>query len=187
MSTTSSSLPPHSRSTWLIVSSGVVALAIAMGVGRFAFTPLMPLMMRDGSLSAAAGAEWAAANYGGYFVGALTASWFSSNPRRGLLLSLVGVALTTLATAGADAIPSVFAGALLRAAAGVFSAWALVCASSWCLAELARRQVSQLGAWIYTGVGLGIALAGLLTWLGGSQPADRLWLELGLIAGAGAL
>ncbi|AWN40734.1 YbfB/YjiJ family MFS transporter [Methylobacterium durans] len=187
MSITRPFLPPHSRSAWPVVGSGIVALAVAMGVGRFAFTPLMPLMMRDSTLSAAAGAEWAAANYGGYFVGALTASWFSGNPRRGLLLSLVGVALTTLATAGADAIPGAFAGVLLRAAAGVFSAWALVCASSWCLAELARRQVTQLGAWIYTGVGLGIAFAGVLAWLGGRQRADWLWLELGLIAGAGAL
>ena len=73
-----------------------------MGIGRFAFTPLMPLMMRDGTLSAAAGAEWAAANYGGYLVGALTASWFSSDPRRGLLLGLLGVALTTLAAAWTD-------------------------------------------------------------------------------------
>ena len=76
---------------------------------------------------------------------------------------------------------------MLRAAAGVFSAWALVCASSWCLAELARRQAPQLGAWIYTGVGLGIALAGALAWLGGRQPASWLWLELGLIAVAGAV
>ncbi|GEP07521.1 YbfB/YjiJ family MFS transporter [Methylobacterium oxalidis] len=181
-----SHLPPN-RSAWLIISSGVIALAVAMGIGRFAFTPLMPLMMRDGSLSAAAGAEWAAANYGGYFAGALTASWFTSNPRRGLLLSLWGVALTTLATAGADAVPSVLTGAMLRAAAGVFSAWALVCASSWCMAELARRQVSQLGAWIYTGVGLGIAFAGMLAWFGGRQPAAWLWLELGLIAGVSAL
>ena len=42
--------------TWLVVGGGIVALAAAMGVGRFAFTPLMPLMMRDGTLSAAAGA-----------------------------------------------------------------------------------------------------------------------------------
>jgi predicted MFS family arabinose efflux permease len=158
-----------------------------MGIGRFAFTPLMPLMMRDGTLSAAVGAEWAAANYGGYFVGALTASWFAGNPRRGLLLSLLGVALTTLATAAVDTAATTILGAVLRAAAGVFSAWALVCASSWCLAELARRQVPQLGAWIYTGVGLGIALAGTLVWLGGRQLADWLWLELGLIAGVGAL
>lgn len=187
MSNLSSSRTAPDCSIWLIVSSGVVALAIAMGVGRFSFTPLMPLMMRDGTLSATAGAEWAAANYGGYFVGALTASWFSENPRRGLLLSLVGVALTTLATAAASAVPGVFAGALLRAAAGVFSAWALVCASGWCLAELSKRQALQSGAWIYTGVGLGIALAGMLAWLGGRQQADWLWLELGLFAGAGAL
>ena len=70
------------RKTWLVLGSGIVVLAVAMGIGRFAFTPLMPLMMRDGTLSAVGGAEWvAAANYGGYLVGALTASWFSSNPR----------------------------------------------------------------------------------------------------------
>ena len=175
------------RATWLLVGGGIVALAVAMGIGRFAFTPLMPLMMRDGTLGAAAGAEWAAANYGGYLVGALTASWFSSDPRRGLRLSLLGVALTTVAVAWTDGESAAFVGAVLRAAAGVFSAWALVCASSWCLAELARRHVPRLGAWIYTGVGLGIALAGALAWLGGRQPASRLWLELGLIAVAGAV
>ncbi len=66
-----------------MVGSGVVALAVAMGIGRFAFTPLMPLMLRDGTLTAATGAEWAAANYAGYFLGALTASRFSRTPRRG--------------------------------------------------------------------------------------------------------
>ncbi|MET0369605.1 MAG: YbfB/YjiJ family MFS transporter, partial [Methylobacterium sp.] len=80
-----------------------------------------------------------------------------------------------------------FLGAGLRAAAGVFSAWALICASGWCLAELARRGAAALGAWIYTGVGLGIAFAGVLTWLGGVQPAERLWLELGVIAALGGL
>ena len=175
------------RTTWLVIGCGIVALAVAMGIGRFAFTPLMPLMMREGTLSAAAGAEWAAANYGGYLVGALTASWFSSDPRRGLLLSLVGVALATVAAAWTNGDGAALVGAALRAAAGVFSAWALVCASSWCLGELARRHAPQLGAWIYTGVGLGIALTGLLAWLGGRQPATWLWLELGLIAVAGAL
>jgi hypothetical protein len=175
------------RTTWLVVGSGIVALAVAMGIGRFAFTPLMPLMMRDGTLSAAAGAEWAAANYGGYLVGALTASWFSSDPRRGLRLSLLGVALTTVAAAWTDGESVALVGAMLRAGAGVFSAWALVCVSSWCLAELARRHVPRRGAWIYTGVGLGIVLAGALTWLGGRQPASWLWLELGLIAVAGTV
>ena len=64
------SLPSVGR----IVIAGIAALAVAMGIGRFAFTPLMPLMLRDGSLDAVAGAEWAAANYIGYLVGALDRS-----------------------------------------------------------------------------------------------------------------
>jgi MFS family permease len=155
-------------------------------VGRFAFTPLLPLMLRDGTLTAAAGAEWAAANYVGYLLGALTASRFGANPRRGLLLALLGVALTTLAVAAVDPA-SAMMGAVLRGVSGVVSAWALVCTSSWGLAELARRQASQWGAWIYTGVGTGIFLAGLLTWLGGWQPARWLWVELGLLAVMGGL
>lgn len=181
------SLPSRRLDHATVLCAGIVALAVAMGIGRFAFTPLMPLMIRDGTLSAAVGAEWAAANYGGYLLGALTASWFSGNPHRGLLLGLMGVALATVASAWTGGDAGAFLGAVLRAAAGVFSAWALVCASSWCLAEFARRHAPQLGAWIYTGVGLGIALAGALAWLGGRQPARWLWLELGLIAVAGAM
>jgi MFS family permease len=174
------------RTIWLVVVGGVVSLAVAMGIGRFAFTPLMPLMLRDGTLSAATGAEWAAANYIGYLLGALTAARIP-DPRRGLQLALFGVALTTLAAVATGGEAPAHLGVLLRGAAGVFSAWALVFTSSWGLAELARRQASQLGAWIYVGVGLGIVVAGLLAWLGGQQPARWLWLEMGLLAGAGAI
>lgn len=166
-----------------IVAIGVVALAVAMGIGRFAFTPLLPLMLRDGSITPGAGAEWAAANYAGYLAGALTAARFGAAPRRGLLVALAGIVLTTLAVAAVGG----WAGAALRFASGVFSAWTLVCASSWCLGELARRSAAQQGAWIFTGVGLGIALAGLLAWWGGRQTAAALWLQMGLLATVGAL
>ncbi|MBI5716783.1 MAG: YbfB/YjiJ family MFS transporter [Burkholderiales bacterium] len=165
----------------LVVAIGIVALAVAMGIGRFAFTPLLPLMLRDGSITPGAGAEWAAANYAGYLAGALTAARFSEQPRRGLLVALAGIVLTTLAVAAVGG----WGGAALRFAAGVFSAWTLVCASAWCLGELARRSAAQRGAWIFTGVGLGITLAGLLTWWGGRQPAAALWLETGLLAALG--
>lgn len=187
MSTPKRPLADPDPSGWRVVAIGMVALGCAMGIGRFAFTPLLPLMLRDGTLNAVTGAEWAAANYGGYLLGALTAARFSADPRRGLTLGLAGVAITTLAVAWTGDGASAIAGAALRAAAGVFSAWTLVCTSSWALAELARRQQPQLGAWIYTGVGLGIALAGMLAWLGGRQPARWLWIELGLLAAAGAL
>jgi MFS family permease len=171
-----------------IILIGMAALAVAMGIGRFAFTPLLPLMLRDGTIDAASGTVWAAANYIGYLFGALTAArLFKRDPSRGMRLSLWGVAVTTF-LAGAVAGPlAPLPGALLRLAAGVFSAWTLVCASSWCLTELARRDAAPRAAWVYTGVGAGICIAGLLAWLGGTQPARMLWLELALIATAGAM
>lgn len=180
------SAAPRSRSPWPVVVIGLVALAIAMGIGRFAFTPMMPLMLRDGTLSAVAGTEWAAANYAGYLAGALSASLFARDPRRGLQIGLVGVVLSTLAIAWIDIDHNLY-GLLLRTAAGVLSAWVLVCASSWCLSELARRHATALGGWMYIGVGSGIALTGLMTWLGGTQPARMLWIELGLLAALGSL
>lgn len=170
-----------------VVGAGLLSLALAMGIGRFAFTPLLPLMLRDGDLSPIAGAEWAMANYVGYLVGALTAARVASQPRRASLIGLVGVALTTLATGLLSGAALVVAGPLLRAIAGVFSAWVLVGASGWCLMALARAGRPALTAWIYTGVGCGIAVAGLLAWLGGGQPARWLWLQLGLMAALGAL
>ncbi|KRB70606.1 YbfB/YjiJ family MFS transporter [Noviherbaspirillum sp. Root189] len=174
------------RSTLPIVLAGVVSLAVAMGIGRFAFTPLLPLMMRDGLIDITIGTEWAAANYLGYLLGALTASRFGTRPLRGMHFSLIGIGLTTLGIAVFGGSSST-AGAILRGAAGVFSAWSLVCTSGWCLGELAARKASERGSWIFTGVGLGITLTGLLTWLGANQSATALWVELGALACAGAV
>lgn len=170
-----------------VVGIGMLALAIAMGIGRFAFTPLLPLMLRDGAIDGAGGAEWAAANYVGYFAGALTATRFARDPLRGLRFALLGVTLSTLPISLALHLAASGSGMLLRAAGGVFSAWTLVCASSWCLPELARRRVARLGAWVYTGVGLGIAAVGAYVWLGGFQSAAALWLQTGMLAAAGTL
>ncbi|MGA0032642.1 MAG: YbfB/YjiJ family MFS transporter, partial [Burkholderiales bacterium] len=57
-----------------IAFAGMAALAVAMGIGRFAFTPLLPLMQDDAGLSVAAGGYLASANYLGYFLGSLLAT-----------------------------------------------------------------------------------------------------------------
>jgi MFS family permease len=143
-------------------------------------------MLRDGTLNVTASSDWATANYVGYLFGALTATRFSSDPRRGLQVALYGIAITTLSISLIGSGTSTFLGPTLRGASGIFSAWVLVCTSSWCLAELARRQTQHLGALIYTGVGIGIAAAGALPWFVGSQSARWLWFEMGLLACAGA-
>lgn len=173
-----------SPSPWPVILLGLLALAMAMGVGRFAFTPMMPLMMRDGSLDAATGTEWAAINYLGYLLGALSASWFARHLKLGLHIGLIGVALSTLGMMAAD-LSQPWVGGGLRLAAGVFSAWVLICASGWCLPELVRRGAGARAGLMYTGVGSGIAFTGLMTWLGGTQTATWLWLELGVLASLG--
>src|SRR3982750_3486508 len=75
---------------------GCVALAVAMGIGRFAFTPILPMMQSDAGVSIA-GAGWlAAANYLGYLVGALTATRAFTHPMRALRAGLTIVALSTI-------------------------------------------------------------------------------------------
>src|SRR5438067_11051698 len=102
--------------------AGSAALALAMGIGRFAFTPLLPLMQDDAGLSLADGGYLAAANYVGYLVGALWAAR-PARAARAVHVSLVAIAMTTAAMG----LVHVMAWWLvLRFAAGVASAWALV-------------------------------------------------------------
>ncbi len=164
---------PH---TWAVALAGAMTLAVAMGIGRFAFTPLLPLMMRDGQIDAAGGAALAAANYLGYLVGALSAGWLARRP-----LGLVRACLPLIAglTAAAGLGHGLLLWSGLRFGAGVCSAWALVGISSWSLSLLAQRGQGVLGGWVFTGVGAGIVLAGLMAWAGAGLSADALWLALG--------
>jgi len=169
-----------------LVAAGLISLAVAMGIGRFAFTPLLPLMLRDGQLDPASGAQWAMANYIGYLIGALTSARVAADPRRATLVGLAGVSLFTSAVGCVPDNALAVVGLILRGAAGICSAWVLVGSSGWCLIALAKAGQAALAAWIYTGVGVGIAGAGLIAWLGGMQPAHWLWLELGAVAALGA-
>lgn len=172
---------PATLSVAAACAIAAIALAVAMGIGRFAFTPLLPLMVRDGSLAQSAGAWLAASNYLGYLAGALTAS------RLGLSLPLmmrVSLGGTVAATAAMGVFDGLAVWASLRFLAGVMSAWTLVATSAWILKQLAEARRADLSGMVYAGVGLGIAFAGLFC-LVAARPgvsASQLWLELGALA-----
>jgi len=73
---------------------------------------------------------------------------------------------------------------VLRAAAGVVSAWTFVFASGWGLRRLAESHAPALGGVIYTGPGIGIVLTGLFGGALGRWGADIGWIGLGLLAAA---
>jgi predicted MFS family arabinose efflux permease len=73
---------------------------------------------------------------------------------------------------------------LLRLAAGVASAFVLVGASAWALAHLASRHRSDLGGWVFAGVGAGICITGAVVLAAAAShvAAERAWIALGAIA-----
>ncbi|GGM02209.1 MFS transporter [Streptomyces cinereus] len=166
------------------------ALAVAMGIGRFAFTPILPLMIQEGTVHLAQTAWLSSSNYIGYLVGALSLLKSKRHP----LFIMLGLTLVTLTTWLASL--SGFGWLLvLRFLAGVASAWVLVSISAFAINWLKSRQVASSGL-IYTGVGIGITLTGLIcsyfifqsatatiaTQSSFSPLSSRLWQYLGVIA-----
>ena len=151
---------------------GLIALAAAMGIGRFAFTPLLPMMQSDAGLGLAQGGWLASANYVGYLVGALAAMRMHWSPGATIRLGLVAIAATTAAMAGSGELGAWLA---LRFAAGVASAWVLVYVSSW---GFARPEL------VFSGVGVGIAATGLvcLALMASGADSRTAWLTLGAVA-----
>ncbi len=131
-----------------------------MGVGRFVYTPILPLMHTGAGLSAGAGANLATADYIGYLLGALVGILAPALVRSRALLRISLVVLTgTLAAMPATHDTAVWFA--LRLLAGVASALIFVIAVSSLLSHL-REYPAHLPGWAFGGVGAGIALSGLL-------------------------
>ncbi|MGJ7615455.1 MULTISPECIES: YbfB/YjiJ family MFS transporter [unclassified Variovorax] len=167
------------RGAWRAALACMVTLSVAMGLGRFAFTPMLPIMLHEGKLELAAGGLLASLNYLGYFLGAVSCAAIgikaSSMVRGGLLATaalLVGMGL----------LHSFTSWGILRAAAGVMSAWVFVFASGWGLRRLAETNSPMLAGVIYTGPGIGIAMTGLLGGALGRWGSEAGWIGLGILA-----
>lgn len=178
--------PDATTSTPLgIALRGLVALAVAMGIGRFAFTPQLPVMQADLGLSLAAGGWLAGANYLGYLVGALSAGRGGVSAAALMRWGLWAVVGSTVAMA----MPGPLAWWLaMRFIAGVASAWVLVGTASVVLSRLAQLGGARYDGLVFAGVGTGIALAGLVCHAGllSGMGAAALWLALAALAFAGA-
>ena len=174
-------VPRGAHAPRTIALAGLAALAVAMGIGRFAFTPILPMMQQDVGLTVEGGGWLAAANYFGYLVGALSATLIRIPPRAAIRGGLASIGVTTLAMG----LTSQFSTwVILRFAAGVASAWVLISVSAWALGRLAPLRRPLLNGAVFAGVGVGMTAAGLvclaLLFLR-AHGADA-WIALGLAA-----
>jgi MFS family permease len=159
--------------------AGALVLAIGMGFGRFSFTGMYPLMVRDGVIDVAAGSVAASANYAGYLLGAILMSRFKHDHAARLCqLSMIGT-IACLAVLSLHLAPPLLAA--VRFVAGAVSAVALVAASIWLLHVVGHHHGAPL---LFAGVGLGIVVSAEIIALGAAAGfnSGALWALLAAAA-----
>jgi len=169
------------RSPTEVALTGLLALAVAMGIGRFAFTPILPMMQVDAGLSLTAGGWLASANYLGYLLGALSAMALRVQATTAIRAGLVTIGISTLAMGVAH---HVAAWIVLRLLAGIASAWVLISVSAWSLERLTPLRRPLLNSTVYAGVGTGIAVAGAfcLVLMHANANSAQAWMGLGILS-----
>lgn len=160
-----------------LLMGGFCACAVSLGLGRFAYTPILPLMGIDTQ-----SAGWlAASNNLGYLIGALWASWAPSESERHRLLNF-GLALVAVSLAAMAWTRDPLAWNLIRLAAGIGSALVFVLASALVVPRLVQMGRAKLSGLHFGGVGLGIVASGsTIAWVGSWAADTGAWWAAGAI------
>lgn len=148
------------KSPLSLAIGGLLAMAAAIGVGRFVYTPILPPMVEALGLTKSQAGIIAAANFMGYFAGALLAAVRLPGSRRAWLTAALAVNVAALAAMGLASSMLVFS--VLRFVAGLVSAFGLIFASALVLDRLATTGHGRLSAVHFAGVGIGIAVSAAL-------------------------
>ncbi|MFC0141995.1 YbfB/YjiJ family MFS transporter [Erwinia mallotivora] len=155
-----------------------ISLVVVMGIGRFAFTPQVPLMINEHQLSLTGASLVAACNYPGYLCGSYDAMRASRHIQQRLLAGIAGTVLLTLLSA---CVSAAWLHGVIRFLAGWASGWGLVLVAAWSNERLGHRP--GLSAAVFAGPGAGIVLCGMLAWmLHRHGVAGEGWFACGVLA-----
>lgn len=143
---------------WQVSAGGIAGLVLTIGLARFAYTPLLPVMQAQTGLGDAAAGSLAAVNYAGYMCGALLTAWVE-DPRWRHRLYLWGLLVALLTTAMMAASPQGWVWVLSRFLGGLSGAAGLLLCSGLVLGWLMRAgRRPELGVH-FSGLGLGIVVS----------------------------
>lgn len=176
------------KSPLLLALGGMLTFAVAMGIGRFVYTPILPMMMRELGLSSSLLGLIASANFLGYLIGALMAAapTLPGSQRGGLIAALI---ISTITTAEMALTPDPWIFAALRFFGGIASAFAMVLSSALVLDRLRTAGAAHL-SWIhFAGIGFGIAVSALAVyWVGESGLGwQGAWIISGALSAIGTM
>jgi predicted MFS family arabinose efflux permease len=149
------------KQSYLFLIGGILSLIIAMGIGRFVYTPILPLMQKDLSFSNSIAGYIASSNYAGYLLGAILAAVIPLKGYRAISLR-ISLIISIITTALMGLTYSYLLWYVLRFISGVSSAFVLVLASGIVLDKLAVISKTSWSGLFYGGVGFGIFLSSLI-------------------------
>jgi predicted MFS family arabinose efflux permease len=167
-------------SRFKVLASGIFCLILTMGIGRFAYTPMIPIMFEQAGLTKVMAGWLATINYAGYMLGALTATLVSSLLAKDRIYrSGLVIAIVTTFMMGVSQEPWVWA--LSRFAAGFGAAAGLLIGSGLMLNWLIRNNHSSEMGIHFGGVGLGIAFVSVLIWYSSHLVWSQQWFLMGAL------
>jgi len=152
-------------SGWRLAAGGMIALGTGMGVGRFVYTPILPVMAEALGLSTSEAGLIASANFLGHLVGALLAALplFKGSRYRYLIAAL---AINVVGLVAMGLTVSFAAHIIIRFLAGVAGAFIVIFSSALILDRLAAMGKAGLSSLHFGGIGIGIAVsAAFVAWL----------------------
>jgi len=142
-----------------VALSAFLSLVVAMGIGRFAFTPQVPLMIHDHQLTLSSASLVAAFNYLGYLCGSFDAMRARRRVEWRLQAGVWGAVALTLLSA---CVSGPWLHGLIRFLIGCASGWALVLVAAWSNEQLLHHGRPGLSAAVFAGPGTGIFLSGIV-------------------------
>lgn len=148
-------------SIFLILTGGIIALIIVMGIGRFAYTPILPIMQTSLSLSDSFVGYLASSNFLGYLLGALFAGLLKWKKGKTYYLRWFLI-VNVVSTIAMGMTEYSFFWFLLRFVSGLTSGLVFVLASSIVMDSLAKYNRLSWSGIFYSGVGLGILITGVM-------------------------
>lgn len=171
------------RTRLKVMTAGIFSLLLTLGVARFAYTPLLPLMQQQAGLGVAEAGWLAAINYAGYLSGALLAMQGGDLVFKDRLYR-VGLVVAVASTAMMGLSQDFAVWAVSRYLAGLSSAAGMLLGAGLVLNWLIRHgHRSELGIH-YSGIGLGVVLCSVaVAWMGDQLDWRGQWLALTVLGG----
>ena len=167
----------------ILILTGIAALTIAVGIGRFSYTPILPYMISELNLTTTEAGLIASSNYLGYLLGSLIPI-FPQFPKniRSIFIYSIFISIISLFAMGLTNTFEVFI--LIRFIHGVFSAFVLILGTSLIVSHVQKKGKIFLGTAHFSGVGLGMALSAIVvSYLGFLNFTwDELWFSIGILA-----